>query len=485
MADNITESGDDDFRSVLASVDKEGNRRGLYVHIVAGFWRRWRTGVAIALIAFYIAAPWVRINGMPMIRIDIAERHYILFGSIYWPQDFFYFLLFVLTFIIGTVAMVSLLGRVFCGWICPHNVFLEIIYRPIERFFEGPAHRHRANDAKPLDGPRFRRKLGKWIAYVLVTGALANTATALFTGTEAFLFGLIIDPVEHPYGAVFFAIAFALILFNFAWFREQTCTIVCPYGRIQSALLDSHTLIVGYDAKRGEPRGKPGKVAGDCVDCHQCIQVCPTGIDIRNGTQMECIQCAACIDACNGIMEKVGKPIDLISFTSEKTLAGEERKVLRPRTFLYMAVLSVLVSGTMIAVLNRPTFQFTRQRDSSVSVLATAEDGSRVVRKPIQVALINKTGRERAVTFSLPPGISGQVTTQFDPWPLPANDRIVVPVYVEVAVEEFDTKIKDLSLAIQVDEEPRRRVAIRMRRPNLPLRDLETEPAAEEQSNDS
>lgn len=436
MADNIVESGDNDHRSVLASVDKQGRRKNLIVAIVPGFWRRARVVVAVFLIAFYIAAPLVHINGMPMVRIDIPNRHYIFFGHIFWPQDFFYFLLLFLTAIIGTVALVSLLGRVFCGWICPHNVFLEVVYRPIERFFEGPAHRHRLNNKRGLTTGQKWRRVGKWFTYALVTGALANTATALFVGTDAFLYGLVIDPIAHPAAATFFVFAFVINYGNFVWFREQTCTIICPYGRLQSALLDSESLIVGYDHRRGEPRGKATVATnGDCIDCHLCVDVCPTGIDIRNGTQMECIQCSACIDACNSVMTKLERPINLIGYTSENALNGIKRRLLRPRTVLYGVVLSGLIVLSTVIISNRPLFQLTRMRDSAQVSVITAEDGKQLLSTAVNVAIINKTPRDAQVTYSLPAGSQAQVIGRNDRLVLPANERTLHTFRILVPVE--------------------------------------------------
>ncbi|MBA3938043.1 MAG: 4Fe-4S binding protein, partial [Planctomycetes bacterium] len=250
------QSRPDDFRSVLASVDSQGRRQWLYVHAIGGVWRRRRALVAVVLIGFFLALPHVTVGGMPALLIDIPQRRFTIAGHIFWPQDFIYLLLFVLIAIVATALTVALVGRFFCGWLCPHNVFLEMVYRPLERLAEGVAVKRRRRDQDGGDASRVVRKAVKWVAFLAVTVVLANTMTALFTGVEAFRWGFVLDVAAHPDAAIFWALFAGAVLFNFAWFREQTCTIVCPYGRLQSAMLDPHSLVPAYDPRRGEPRGK-------------------------------------------------------------------------------------------------------------------------------------------------------------------------------------------------------------------------------------
>ncbi len=246
---------DQDFRSVMASVDRRGRRQWIYAHTMPGRWRRWRTAVACVLIAFYLGLPFARIAGGPALRLDIPSRQLHLLGGVFGPQDLSALVLLMLIALVGTVLAVALYGRVFCGWICPHNVFLEMVFRRIETWCEGPASQRRRRDLKPLDGKGIARKCAKWALYVAACGAIGNAFTAFFVGTEAFIGGVLIDAVAHPAAAAVFAALFAALLFNFAWFREQTCTIVCPYGRMQSALTDRDSVVVAYDRARGEPRG--------------------------------------------------------------------------------------------------------------------------------------------------------------------------------------------------------------------------------------
>lgn len=440
-----SESGN--FRSVMASVDKEGHRRQLEVRLGWGFWRKARVFLAIFLIGFYLIAPFVRIGGLPLIRIDIPQRQYILLGQVFWPQDFFYFLLILLCVIIGTVAGVSLMGRVFCGWFCPHNVFLEMVYRPLERLIMGSwPQRRRMSRENP--GALSLRNFAYFMVVCVVSGALANAGTAIFVGSEAFVAYLFINPIEHPSAAVFFIFFFVLCVFNFYWFREQMCTIVCPYGRIQSALLDQETLVVGYDYNRGEPRGKKGRTEGDCVDCKACVQVCPTGIDIRNGSQMECLHCAACIDACDAIMLKVGQKPGLIRYTSENELEGKKWSVIRPRTVLYLIVLMGLCTATAVAIFSRPMFDVTRLRDSFHST-----EMGEVIRRPVTLALTNKTAVAQGASVNLPEELGGRVIAQYDPLPLPANGYATYTVHIEVPKSSFSSTLLKTELTVAIGDE--------------------------------
>ncbi|MFW5828834.1 MAG: 4Fe-4S binding protein, partial [Planctomycetota bacterium] len=273
----------DDFRSVLYTVDREGRRRWQYVHVVQGFWRRWRRRLSWFLIAFYVVLPFLHIGGERVLHIDIPQRHYVILGHVFWPQDAFFLLLLALMGVIGTLLAVSLFGRVFCGWFCPHNVFLEFVFRPVERLLEGSAPRRKRQDQGPTTAGLALRKGVKYALYVIIAWGLANTFIALFLSGQAhredFLLGILVDPSLHPAAFIAWIIAAGLILFNFAWFREQTCTIVCPYGRLQAVMLDRDTLTVAYDSQRGEPRGpkKPDQ-EGDCIDCGLCQVVCPTGL---------------------------------------------------------------------------------------------------------------------------------------------------------------------------------------------------------------
>jgi len=456
------DGSEDDFRSVLYTVDREGHRKRVHADIAGGRWRRRRIVASVLLIAFFLALPFVRIGGEPLLRIDIPNRHYVLVGQTFWPQDFGYLLLFALLGVVGTLTMVALLGRVFCGWLCPHNIFLEMVFRPIEQFLEGRAHRRRRQDAGPLTADLALRKSVKWLCFVLVAGALANTGTAIFVGTEAFIGGVLIDPIAHPSAAIFFAAFFALTLFDFGWFREQTCTLVCPYGRLQAAMLDSHTLIVAYDEQRGEPRGKPGKVSGDCVDCTRCIQVCPTGIDIRNGTQLECIHCTACIDACDAVMRRLKRPEGLIRYSSEHELAGKQRRLLRPRNVLYAVVLTALLGLTIWLLSTRSTIEVSRLRDNAGAQLIE-DDGQQVVLRPVKLALINHSGAPVHFSFALD-ALPGRLVTQNPAIELAPGERVTPMLFLRVPASLIPEAGSSGAIVVRAGETSHR-VPLELRRP--------------------
>lgn len=454
-----------DFRSVLASVDSQGRRRWLYVHTMRGFWRRARGIVAAVLIAFYLAMPFVTVGGKPLLLIDLPGRHYVVAGFTFGPQDLWYLLLFLLLGIVLTLLTVALVGRFFCGWICPHNIFLEMVYRPLEALFEGQAHRRMKNDR--VGGPQvWLRKAAKWAVWILITGALANTMTAVFVGTSDFRWGLIVDPIAHPSAIIFFVVFFSLTLFNFAWFREQTCTIVCPYGRLQSVMLDPHSLVVAYDPRRGEPRGKPGKIGtGDCVDCGLCVKVCPTGIDIRNGNQLECIHCAACVDACDSVMDKLARPRGLIGYRAESELAGGKRRILRPRTVLYGAVLIALFVTIAWSLATRETVTATLLRSGSMPAPFRDEAGVETVRQALPLALFNRSEAPITVTLALPPELGARLRLPQERIELLPGRRTELTPIVDVPRARFGDHDLRVMLQIHHDGDGRIELPVTLRRP--------------------
>jgi cytochrome c oxidase accessory protein FixG len=458
----------DDFRSVMASVDTHGRRKGLHVHLVMGAWRLRRLLLAVGLIGFYLALPYLTVGGRPALLLDIPKRQFTVAGQVFWPQDFWYLLILVLIFVVGTAFLVALVGRFFCGWLCPHNVLLETVYRPLERLFEGPAVK-RLNRALGKTGGKLGghwRKVLSWTAYTLVSAWLAATATMLFTGPQAFTAGIVLDVVEYPNAAIFYGISLGLILFNFAWFREQTCTIVCPYGRLQSAMLDPHSLVVAYDPRRGEPRGKPGKVTGDCVDCNLCVKVCPTGIDIRNGNQMECIHCTACIDACNTVMTKLDRPINLIGFKSEAELAGKKHHFVRLRTVLYAVMLAVLIGVFVWRIAARTDIQaVVLPAPPELLPVELTLNGKQVIRQYVKLSLINRTGDPRSVTVHLPPELGCTITMQPDVVELPPNKRTTVMAVVDVPVTSIPLKTCETVLIVRKPDGTQLEVDISLRKP--------------------
>jgi cytochrome c oxidase accessory protein FixG len=427
-----------DFRSQLASLDRHGNRKWLYVALAWGRWRRARIALSTLLITFYLAIPFLSVDGRPFLRLDLGAKRAIIAGHTFVPQDLSYLVPLVLIAVVGTLLTVSLVGRFFCGWLCPHSVFLEMVFRPIERLVEGPAHRAARRDQDGAGADYAVRKLFKYGLFVLIAGVLANTMTAVFIGTEGFRYGLIADPVTHPSALVFFSVFFAVILFNFSWFREQTCTILCPYGRFQSVMLDPHSRIVAYDPKRGEPRGKPSDAAnGACVDCRQCIAVCPTGIDIRNGSQLECLHCTACMDACDTVMDKLARPRGLIAYRSERELAGQPSRLIRPRTLLYGVVLTALIVFAVYRISGRGDLLITLLRSPALPVTVHDNHGDEQVRQLVPLSIINRTDTQRTVRLALPTDLAATISLPQPEIALAPYARVQVTPVIDVPKRLF------------------------------------------------
>ena len=338
-------------RDAVTTIQADGSRPFLYPADTRGRFTRWRQWSAVGLIAFYLSLPWIQINGYPAVFLDLVERHFHLFGFTFAAQDLWR-LFFLITGVgLSLFFITALLGRIWCGWACPHTVFLDHVYRRIERLIDGDPLPRRALAAAPLTASKVFKRGLKHGLYILVSAIITHLFLAYFVSLPAVWAMVRANPTEHWNAFAFVAIYTGGLYFNFAWFREQLCIVVCPYGRIQSALIDEHSLVVGYDAVRGEPRGKPGAAgAGDCVACQRCVNVCPTGIDIRQGLQMECVGCTACIDACDEVMTKLKRPTGLIRYDSQTAFAGKPTRWFRPRTVLYGVLLAAGVAVSLWAI---------------------------------------------------------------------------------------------------------------------------------------
>ncbi|MBI5856328.1 MAG: cytochrome c oxidase accessory protein CcoG [Sphingobacteriales bacterium] len=336
------------FRDQLATVDAKGKRNWVYAQKPKGRFYNARTIVSWGFFALFFTLPFIKLHGRPFVMINIPDAEFIIFGKIFWPQDFFIFGILMITFIVFIVLFTSAFGRLFCGWVCPQTVFMEMLFRKVEYLIEGNAAKQKLLNKGSWTAEKIRKKLTKHIAFFLLAFIIANFFLAYIISMDE-LKKIISEPVsEHLVGFIAILIFSGIFYFVYIYFREQVCTVVCPYGRLQGVLLDRNSMIVAYDHKRGEPRGKYKKTeaitteTGDCIDCFQCVKVCPTGIDIRNGTQMECVGCTACIDACNKMMDAIGKPKGLVRYASENKIASGDKLHYTGRMKFYTVLLIVL-----------------------------------------------------------------------------------------------------------------------------------------------
>jgi cytochrome c oxidase accessory protein FixG len=371
----------------VTSINEDGSRFVIHPSDAQGSFKRWRRVSAVLLIGVYLLLPWIPVNGYPAVFLDVLERRFHLFGITLAAQD-----MWLLFFLVSGMAFVlfyitAFLGRIWCGWACPQTVFLEHVYRRVERWIEGDAPARRKLDAAPWDGIKIFKRALKHGSYILISAAIAHMFLAYFISIPQLWDWMGTSPTEHwkPFVCVFTATA--AIYLNYAFFREQLCIVICPYGRFQSALIDDDTLNVAYDYERGNPPGHvKDEAAGDCIDCKRCVQVCPTGIDIRQGLQMECIGCAACIDACDEIMEKVKRPKGLIRYASDRNLNGHATRWIRPRSILYTGLLflGISVAGFAFTSMENVIAMATRMPGSPFYVTDTH------VRNQYQIRLVNK-----------------------------------------------------------------------------------------------
>ncbi|NND71616.1 MAG: cytochrome c oxidase accessory protein CcoG [Rhodothermales bacterium] len=405
---------------VLSTMSRDGKRKWLYPVPSKGSFHTQRLLLGWSLIVLFVALPIIHIGGKPAVLLDIAQREFSFFGVTFYPTDSFVLLLFMVGVLLTVILATALLGRVWCGWGCPQTVYLEFVYRPIERWIEGPEHVRARRNAGPWTFDKVWRKTLRFGVYLAISLALAHIFLAYFVGWKDLGSWLTRSPFEHWGSFLVMSGTTGLILFDFGYFREQMCMIACPYARMQSVLVDKDSMILSYDPNRGEPRAKRSKkiirqeeegflpAKGDCIDCFACVRTCPTGIDIRDGLQMECVACTQCIDACDSIMDKIEKPRGLIRYTSENALSGIKTRRFRPRTLIYMVLLLAVWISFGMTLTSRDAYDINIGRvvGSTYDVLPDGQVANR-----LRFRVRNQTGAPTSFTVSMvdPPSATVQI----------------------------------------------------------------------------
>ncbi|WP_298473943.1 cytochrome c oxidase accessory protein CcoG [uncultured Maribacter sp.] len=351
---------DEKFRDSIGTINEEGKRAWVFPKKPSGKFYEYRKWVSYALLLFLIASPFIKINGNQFLMFNVLERRFNIFGFPFWPQDFH---LFVISMIIGVIFIALFtvaFGRIFCGWMCPQTIFLEMVFRRIEYWIDGDRGAQIKLERQPWNAEKIRKRVLKWTVFFVISFLIANVFLAYLIGSDRLIQYITDNPLNHISTLVSLLIFTGIFYFVFAWFREQVCIIACPYGRMQGVLLDNKSVVVAYDHKRGEGENGRKKFRknedrsalgnGDCIDCFQCVNVCPTGIDIRNGTQLECVNCTACIDECDTIMDKVNLPKGLIRYASEDNIENKDKFKFTIRLKGYSAVLFILI-GILVGML--------------------------------------------------------------------------------------------------------------------------------------
>ena len=396
---------DESFRDSIATINTDGNRAYVFPKKPKGRLHSYRLIFAWFLLAFFFIMPFVKLNGEPLILINIIERRFIIFGNIFWTQDTYLFAIMMITFMVFIVVFTVALGRLWCGWACPQTVLMEMLFRKVEYLIDGNAAKQRKLKKQKWNFEKIWKRSLKMLIFLLLALLIANTLFAWVISVDK-LFEMMQEPVsEHMSAFIGMLVLTGIILFIYSWFREQVCTILCPYGRLQGVLLDSNSIVVSYDYKRGEPRGayrksedrkESGK--GDCIDCRQCVEVCPTAIDIRNGTQLECVNCTACIDACDQTMERIGLPKGLIRYDSAKGIATGTKLKLNGRLIAYISVLTLLLTFLVFLLFSRTEIETTILRTPNL-IYQEQDDG--MISNLYNIKVINKTRSDFPISIKL------------------------------------------------------------------------------------
>lgn len=437
---------DEEFRDTIATVDAAGKRIWVYPKKPSGKHHNWRIVVTIILLTLFFSGPFIQLNGKPLMLFNIFERKFIILGQAFWPQDFFLLALTLITFFVFTILFTVVFGRIWCGWACPQTLFMEMVFRKIEYWIEGDANAQRRLNKEPWRMEKILKKGGKQLIFLLISLLIAHITMAYLIGIDQVKEIITQSPVDHLSGFIGL-LAFTAIFYGvFAYFREQACIAVCPYGRLQGVLLVKESIVVAYDWLRGEPRTKLKKgqaiieqKQGDCIDCKLCVHVCPTGIDIRNGTQLECVNCTACIDACDDVMVKINKPKGLIRYSSYSAIKEGKQKIFTVRVAGYAVVLTLLVTLLSYFIFTRTDIETTVLKAPGTLYTKT-EDG--LITNLYTFEFVNKTFEDISLEVKVESPVSASLMKVGDPKILVPREGVLKNVFMVKLPEQEVTSMR-------------------------------------------
>lgn len=439
----------DSFKDHLYNTDESGRRIGFFPKRPRGRFYNRRILVSVVLLLVFFGLPWIKVNGDPFFMLNFVERKFILFGQVFMPQDFLLLALLVIALFYFIFVFTSVLGRIWCGWTCPQTIFLEMVYRRIEYWIEGDSSKQRKLAKADWKWEKIWKRTLKHSIFIVIAAAVSHTVMAFILGMDNVLLYIKDGPSEHWVTFAFVVANTAAFYLVFSWFREQACIYVCPYGRLQGVLLNKNSLVISYDHVRGEPPGKikrndPNPDLGDCIDCKQCVAVCPTGIDIRNGTQLECVNCTACIDACDDIMDKVGRPRGLIRYASQEGIETGKKFKLTTQAYVYAAGLVAVTGLFLFLLLGSGDIKTTLLRAPGQTYTMTPEGN---VTNLYTIKVLNKKSEDRIIDFRLEEGPGHITLLGAEHLELPASGMGEASLIVELP----PSALEGLSFSIDIE----------------------------------
>jgi cytochrome c oxidase accessory protein FixG len=484
------EKNSESFRDSIGTLTKEGKRNWIFAQKPSGMYHKARAVVATILLAFLFAGPFITINGHPILQLNVLERKFTILGMVFWPSDFYILVLAALTLLLFVIVFTSIFGRIWCGWACPQTIFMEMVFRKIEYWIEGDASAQKRLNREPWSAKKIFKKISKHGIFYAVSFIIANTFLAYIIGKDA-LFKIMSDPVSAHLSGFIIINIFSLVFYGvFSRFREQVCQFACPYGRYQSVMIDEDSIAVTYDFERGEPRGNPKKAKrsllkkknkakekvinagnhgvnvadiaqsgkidsseipelGDCIDCYQCVKICPAGIDIRNGIQMECIQCTACMDACDNVMDKIDKPRGLIRYSSWNGILNHDKKIrFTPRVMAYTIVLLILATLFTGLLFSRSDTQSIILRAPGVLYQQLPNGNYTNI---YNLKLINKTFDEKKIALKLLNPDKGSITVIGKLEPVPPQEIREGRFFVALPKSAMKPELTQIVIGVYTD----------------------------------